>query len=302
MEYESCLLSFEEDEWNKRWNALFHSNKIWLAIGKFHLLTLIIRCYERLIWNCGVVSLEMMDRVTKDTFASAVRKDVRLKEYSFLQRSGTGSRRMESGTEFRTTQSSSSSIDSGREIEVRSRFELGKQMFSTCVYANAIAFFADLTVQQCILLYGYYTFFISKQRERKLRLLKKRYRQYEELKLNKEMDSTCNNGGVCVDDSEFDEDSSSHGSHDDEQNDDELKLVQNISNDSGIAPWVEDEKAIIMLSFLRRSVQASFTRAFGLFVSSIGGAIGSMIYPGWGTLFGIQIGDAAVGALLEDDN
>ena len=33
--------------------------------------------------------------------------------------------------------------------------------------------------------------------------------------------------------------------------------------------------------------------------ASAGGAIGSVIWPGWGTIFGIQVGDAVVGALID---
>jgi hypothetical protein len=35
-------------------------------------------------------------------------------------------------------------------------------------------------------------------------------------------------------------------------------------------------------------------------MASIGGAFGSTIRPGWGTLFGVQIGDAIASTLLDD--
>lgn len=53
------------------------------------------------------------------------------------------------------------------------------------------------------------------------------------------------------------------------------------------------------LSLLFRSSHLTFSRGASWIGASIGGAIGSVIYPGWGTVFGIQIGDTSVGALLD---
>lgn len=382
LEYETQLLSFEEDEWNKRWKTLFYTgivnydtgtsttkededksddplsssttelrlynNKIISAIGKFHLLTIFMRFYERLLqqWMIGstrtistksndpqtVDAMVFMDKVTKDTFASAVRKSRRLDEYQYsggrsqsqsqLQQSSPQRQNVfhisTSGSDSDTSFSSSTSTVL-KTSEVKTKLELGIQMFSTCLYANAISFFADLTVQQCILLYGYYSFFISKQRERKLKVLKERYSKYNELKLKKTVDG---------------KEDSYENVKKDENNEKEGLLKNTTSVDAAIASSIAsgmeqlsfaipglgppsssssnsrsnsqedddddgDEKAIILLSFLRRSVQATITKSFGLVCASLGGAVGSMIYPGWGTLFGTQMGDAAVGALLD---
>lgn len=322
LEYESSLLSFEEEEWNKRWKALLYTNKIWLAIGKFHLLTFLMRCYEGIIWNSGMVSLECMDMLTKDTFLSALRKAARLKEHQGIQKSARTSRNRQYSYRERKNQyfqiesvtGGGDSGDSGENIsglknstattlsssnsnqEVKSSFELGIQMFSTCLYANAISFFADLTVQQCILAYGYYKFFWSKQRQRKLAILKERHREYEELKLKDSYEEDLNQAR-----SESKEEEICVREETDEGTEDREEVEKKISSDASITPlWVENEQAILMLSFFRRSIQAFFAKGVGLNVASFGGAVGSMIYPGWGTLFGTQIGDAVFGALMED--
>ena len=53
------------------------------------------------------------------------------------------------------------------------------------------------------------------------------------------------------------------------------------------------------LSILFRSSHLTFSRGVSLIAASVGGAVGSVIYPGWGAIFGIQIGDTSVGALLD---
>lgn len=52
------------------------------------------------------------------------------------------------------------------------------------------------------------------------------------------------------------------------------------------------EKGSIALSCLKNSIMLAMNRTLCLTSSSLGGAIGSLIYPGYGTLFGINIGDA----------
>ena len=48
-----------------------------------------------------------------------------------------------------------------------------------------------------------------------------------------------------------------------------------------------------------RSSRLSIARYISWISASAGGAIGSVIWPGWGTIFGIQVGDAVVGALID---
>lgn len=53
------------------------------------------------------------------------------------------------------------------------------------------------------------------------------------------------------------------------------------------------------LSLLFSSSRLSIARSMGWIAASMGGAAGSVVYPGWGTVFGNQIGDAVVGALID---
>jgi hypothetical protein len=59
-----------------------------------------------------------------------------------------------------------------------------------------------------------------------------------------------------------------------------------------------DEKAYA-LSLYFRSCHLTVARSASWLVASAGGAAGSVVLPGWGTVFGIQIGDAVAGALFE---
>ena len=53
------------------------------------------------------------------------------------------------------------------------------------------------------------------------------------------------------------------------------------------------------LSLMFQSSRLSIARYMSWIAASAGGAVGGVIYPGWGTIFGIQIGDAVVGALID---
>lgn len=53
------------------------------------------------------------------------------------------------------------------------------------------------------------------------------------------------------------------------------------------------------LSVMFSSSRLSIARSMSWIAASAGGAVGSVIYPGWGTVFGIQIGDTVVGALID---
>lgn len=59
-----------------------------------------------------------------------------------------------------------------------------------------------------------------------------------------------------------------------------------------------DESAYA-LSLFFRSCHLTVARSASWFVASAGGAVGSVVLPGWGTVFGIQAGDAVAGALFD---
>jgi hypothetical protein len=56
----------------------------------------------------------------------------------------------------------------------------------------------------------------------------------------------------------------------------------------------------VMTSMLKKSTQLMVSRGFGLFCSSVGGAVGTVVWPGWGTLLLSNMGEGASSALLDD--
>jgi hypothetical protein len=57
-----------------------------------------------------------------------------------------------------------------------------------------------------------------------------------------------------------------------------------------------DESAYA-LSMLLRSSHLTIARSMSWIAASAGGALGAIIWPGWGTVFGIQFGDTIIGSL-----
>lgn len=56
----------------------------------------------------------------------------------------------------------------------------------------------------------------------------------------------------------------------------------------------------ILTSMLRKSTQLFVSRAFALFCSAIGGGVGTVWWPGWGTLLLSNVGEGAAGVIMED--
>lgn len=57
-----------------------------------------------------------------------------------------------------------------------------------------------------------------------------------------------------------------------------------------------DESAYA-LSMLLRSSHLTIARSMSWIAASVGGALGAIVWPGWGTVFGIQFGDTIIGSL-----
>ena len=83
-----------------------------------------------------------------------------------------------------------------------------------------------------------------------------------------------------------------HGS-----NEEEVKEIQCTEEDEKDENDVNESAYALSLMF--RSSRLSISRTMSWIAASGGGALGSVIYPGWGTVFGIQIGDTVVGALID---
>ena len=58
--------------------------------------------------------------------------------------------------------------------------------------------------------------------------------------------------------------------------------------------------AAIWTSLLRKSTQLFVSRAFGLICSALGGAVGTLWWPGWGTVLLSNMGEGAAAAVMDD--
>ena len=245
---------WEEREWKRIWTSL--PGKIRAALIKYHALILIMRSYEKMIEY--VVDKQLMDKLTKDSFKSAIRK--------------------------------SKEIESGE----RSSEGYAREMFDTCLYSNAISFLADHTVQQVILAYGYYTFV---KRERRLNYMK---RDEDQLAMFSTSGSTSLEDDLFLD-PDSDDILKGDGNGEEKETDPSFGKENNKTDgkSTDLSRFDSDQAGGILLSFMYKSSQLLVTRAIGLFTASVGGAFGSLIRPGWGTLCGIQLGDACVAAFLD---
>lgn len=68
---------------------------------------------------------------------------------------------------------------------------------------------------------------------------------------------------------------------------------------NGTTSLTEEEKELAR-DLAARSSRLAASRGLGLMCSSIGAGIGSVIWPGWGTIMVSAIGDGAAGMLIDD--
>lgn len=242
-------LQWEEIEWSKRWKTFPH--KLRIALIKYHALVLTMRFYEYMIGKCVKDGRFLLDRLTKDSFKVAIVKSRRLEEPSFILR------------------------------EKSSEKSYALEMFETCIYSNAISFLADYSIQQGILIYGYYLYVKNVQRKNKLQRLRLQRQLEEDEQKEEEI-----------------EDDDDEEEHQQKQNQSELNVSTDFPSHD-IVPR-HYQSGGLLLSFMYKSSQLLVSRAIGLFMAGVGGALGSLIRPGWGTVVGAQLGDACVGALLDN--
>jgi hypothetical protein len=62
----------------------------------------------------------------------------------------------------------------------------------------------------------------------------------------------------------------------------------------------EGEDGAMAMSFVFKSSKLIVTRGLGLLGAAGGGAVGTYIYPGWGTTIGISFGDGLMASALEE--
>ena len=222
---------WESREWKTRMDAL--PKKVCYALARYHSCTLIMRFYE---FICGRLilkidgygagsnnerAIDVMDKLTRDTYKASIRTSQLLKNQEVLP----------------------GKVISADGTEVSTSRELGRQMFSTCLWSNIIPFLAELTVQQSLLIYEYGMYYMS---------AKKRIKRASQ------------------------------------SDDKECSADEKAISESGYA-----------LSIAIQSTRLSVSRGISFVVASFGGAFGTILLPGWGAVFGIQLGDSFVNALLE---
>lgn len=66
-----------------------------------------------------------------------------------------------------------------------------------------------------------------------------------------------------------------------------------------------DENAVVLdgafwTSLLRKSTQLFVSRSFGLVCSAVGGAMGTLWWPGWGTMLLANMGEGAAAVVMDD--
>ena len=66
------------------------------------------------------------------------------------------------------------------------------------------------------------------------------------------------------------------------------------------APEQEGMTGAIATNFMTKSARIAVSRTLGLISCSIGAAVGTIVWPGWGTLLFANMGEGAIGAILDD--
>ena len=292
---------WEEREWLRRKEAI--PTKIGYALCRFHACTAIMRLYEFIMaryilqvdggsskareqmilegkYSVGTTpstlstnndhssssklshdhAITIMDNLTRDTFQASLRT---------------------SQIVHNSEHSPGKVISSYDGSETSTTRELVRRMFTTCLWANVIPFLAELTVQQGVLIYGYGVYYLAKQKKKE-----KRRNREEEKDEEERVDEITAMDGHCYDNvakkgREAESTNNTNTNTDEEDN----------GEDVGESAYA--------LSFMFRSSRLSIARSMSWISASAGGALGCALYPGWGTVFGIQVGDAFVGALLE---
>lgn len=301
LEYNHKTQQWEEEEWPKRWRTF--PGKLKTALMKYHVLVLTMRFYEYVIGRFMQDDKILLDKLTKDAFRDAV-----VKSRSQSQSQSQSHRFLPPNGQVQTLQ-----IQMQKQKQSKSYVA---EMFETCIYSNMISFLADYSIQQGLLIYAYYTYVRNVQRRNRL----ERYRRQQQennnelqsLNLEYELVSSVPDGGDgVVLHQEMDESGRVEVQRNEEEIETNVASALNLlgttstnaivsslrGNDGG---GVGPIHGGLVLSFLYKSSQLIVTRAIALFMAGLGGALGSCVVPGWGTVLGVQLGDACVGALLEN--
>jgi len=276
--------AWEEREWDERWKA--YPKRALKALLRFHAVTILSRFYETVLCEYVLKVLPpTLDRLTKDPFQSAIRKKERLSRY---ERHGPSRLRLSN-----PAKSGEKAASTGATDDIRSRVDLGTRMFYTSFYSSVIAFLADHTVQQGLLAYGYYIYYRQKKKAIKFKRLQK-----EEQRLLAKTDSDSQKQ------TEIQRNESPYTDYAIPATSSNASTLSTDDNSHHTASDGSDfgdgERGGILYSFGHRSARIAVGRSVGLVAASVGGAMGSVVYPGWGTTVGIQLGDALIQNLLDE--
>jgi hypothetical protein len=236
--------AWEKREWNKNLKAF--PKRCGVALMRFHASTLVIRFYEHVALYHSGLSISTVDMLTKDTHASARRK---------AERAADRANASSKGNTTNTTKNNAKMV-------------AAKQMFMTSLYANAIGCLADATVQECILVWGYSTYYYHHIR-------KQRIARHNICQQAKQQQSEPYDLELLLDDTDMDD-----------------KLSSALSSSTTSAGG-------IFLSFLVKSMSIFVSRGMAWVASGAGSVVGTCLLPGWGTVVGAQMGDNLAGALFD---
>ena len=197
------------------------------ALIKYHAVTLILRSYEFIASK--IVNLQKLDKLTTDPFAISKRMATKLRE----QKSPS-----------QTTNSTTTS----------EKIDVCVSMTQTALWANFLPFFADYSLHQGLLCYGYYKLYSYKRKQRLAERL----------------------GTSPADPDEQDE-----------------------AVESDIAADLQ-ERRVLVTDLGTKSSRLASNRGFGWIGSSVGAGIGSIVWPGWGTILVSSLFDVACGNVVDD--
>mmetsp|Transcript_18420 Transcript_18420/g.39900 ORF Transcript_18420/g.39900 Transcript_18420/m.39900 type:complete len:475 (+) Transcript_18420:52-1476(+) len=284
---------WEDIQWRIRWGEF--KTKAMVGWFKYQVTVLIMRTYEKLAE--GRVSTETLDRLTMDTMKAGIRA---CDSYGV----GAGSSGGSSG-------GSGGSSSSGAKEAVRS------EMVSTCLWANVIGFAADATVQLAILSYGYYVYYQGRRARIGTDLEVETLLGEDEEVVEEEAEEEEVEGvEVTVQGEVMDDKDAAIGDDavvppsdaDDADAGDKICIPTEGwgTNDSGTKKDKDsttdnnnDEEGAMALSYLIKTVRIIVSRSVGLVAASYGGAYGTVLWPGWGTLLGTSVADSIVSSVLD---
>lgn len=270
---------WENREWQLRKDAL--PQKIGWALLRFHVCTALMRFYEFVMarhvlrvdgdgWGlpsetnrADAVAAAMRSRGGSGD-PPALTRDQAVDVMDRLTRDPFQAS-LRTAQILRNRERSPGVVVSCEGTETSTRRELARRMFSTCLWANVIPFLAELTLQQLVLIYGYGAYYAAKKKRMSER----------------------------------------GGSTDGERGESDAPVSLRCEQGGDVGGKTQSEqdeaasKSAYALALMFRSSRLTIARSMSWIAASAGGAMGSVAYPGWGTVLGIQLGDALVGGLTD---